>query len=106
MATAPPPARQRFNPRGRAAALPSSYTTSGDTTIGHGDRPYPCRYVITTTTVTGWPQYIVDVRNWKTGVDASRDYAVALPAGAQKVESEDLPEFDDLGGMCQVEEGQ
>ncbi len=32
MTTAPPPARQRFNPRGRAAALPSSYTTTGDTT--------------------------------------------------------------------------
>jgi len=33
MATAPPPARQRFNPRGRAAALPSSYTTCAH----HGD---------------------------------------------------------------------
>jgi hypothetical protein len=30
MATAPPPARQRFNPRGRAAALPSSYITTWD----------------------------------------------------------------------------
>jgi hypothetical protein len=32
MTTAPPPARQRFNPRRRAEALPSSYTTNGDTT--------------------------------------------------------------------------
>ena len=32
MTPAPPPARQRFNPRGRAAALPSSYTTTRDTT--------------------------------------------------------------------------
>ena len=32
MTTAPPPARQRLNPRGRAAALPSSYTITGDTT--------------------------------------------------------------------------
>ncbi len=32
MTTAPPPARQRFNPRRRAAALPSSYTTTRDTT--------------------------------------------------------------------------
>jgi hypothetical protein len=32
MATAPPPARQRFNPREQAAALPWSYTTSGDAT--------------------------------------------------------------------------
>ncbi len=32
MTTAPPPARQRLNPRGRAAALPPSYTITGDTT--------------------------------------------------------------------------
>ena len=32
MTTAPPPARQRFIPRGRATALPPSYTTTGDTT--------------------------------------------------------------------------
>jgi hypothetical protein len=39
MATAPPPARQRFNPRGRAEALPSSYTTNRDTTrVGHPGR--------------------------------------------------------------------
>ncbi|PJN92747.1 hypothetical protein CNY89_27015, partial [Amaricoccus sp. HAR-UPW-R2A-40] len=34
MTTAPPTARQRFNPRERAAALPSSYTTTWDTTGG------------------------------------------------------------------------
>jgi hypothetical protein len=33
MATAPPPARQRFNPRGRVTALPSRYTTTRDTTF-------------------------------------------------------------------------
>jgi hypothetical protein len=32
LATAPPPARPRFNPRGRPAALPPSYTTTWDTT--------------------------------------------------------------------------
>ena len=40
MATAPPPARQRFNPRGRAAALPTSYTTTGDTTPDDRARPF------------------------------------------------------------------
>ena len=39
MATAPPPARQRFNPRERAAALPSSYTTTRDTTQASPKRP-------------------------------------------------------------------
>jgi hypothetical protein len=32
MATAPPPARQRLDPRGWAAALPASYTIAWDTT--------------------------------------------------------------------------
>jgi hypothetical protein len=31
--TASPPACQRFNPRRRATALPSSYTTTRDTTV-------------------------------------------------------------------------
>jgi len=30
--------------------------------IAQGAQPYPCRYVITTKKVTGWPQYTLDVR--------------------------------------------
>ena len=33
MTPAPPPARQRFNPRRQPATLPKSYTTRGDTTL-------------------------------------------------------------------------
>jgi len=36
MATAPPPARQRSNPRRRATALPSSYTSRDTTRAGQG----------------------------------------------------------------------
>ncbi len=35
--------------------------------IAQGDAPYPCRYVITTRDVTGWPQYTLDLRDWRAG---------------------------------------
>ncbi len=55
--------------------------------IAQGERPYPCRYTITTTSVTGWPEYSVDVRNWQTGAEAAEATAFELPAGASKVEA-------------------
>lgn len=33
--------------------------------IATGDKPFPCRYVITTHTMTQGPQYTVDIRNWR-----------------------------------------
>ena len=41
--------------------------------IAQGDRPYPCRYVITSTKVKGSPQYTVEVRDWKTGDEVASD---------------------------------
>src|SRR6267143_1157605 len=38
--------------------------------VAQGARPYPCRYVITTTKTLRAPQYTVDVRTWRTGADA------------------------------------
>ena len=70
--------------------------------IAQGERPYPCRYAITTTSVTGWPQYTVDVRNWKTGADANHDLAFTPPAGATEVAPKDLPDFDDLAGIYAI----
>ena len=35
--------------------------------IAQGARPYPCRYVITSKKVTGWPQYTIDIWGWKAG---------------------------------------
>jgi len=65
--------------------------------IAQGDRPYPCRYVVTTKTVEGWPQYTVDVRSWKTGAEvATADFAFKAPAGARKQEAGELPDIDEL----------
>jgi hypothetical protein len=68
--------------------------------IAQGDRPYPCRYVVTSTKVTGAPQYSIDVRAWKTGAEvASDDFRFTVPPGATKLKPGDLPDSDELPGM-------
>ena len=65
--------------------------------IAQGDRPYPCRYVITTKKVKGWPQYTVDVRDWKTGTEvAADDFAFKVPPGARKLKPGESPDVDEL----------
>jgi hypothetical protein len=65
--------------------------------IAQGDRPYPCRYVITSTDVPGDPQYTIDVRTWKTGDEvASARFGADIPAGAKKLNPGDLINFDDI----------
>ncbi len=71
--------------------------------IAQGDAPYPCRYVITTRNVTGWPQYTVDLHDWRAGAAAAHGFALAIPAGAQMVEPGDLPDFDDIAGIYSQE---
>jgi hypothetical protein len=67
--------------------------------IAQGDAPYPCRYVITTRDVTGWPQYTIDLRNWQVGAEAAHGFTLAIPAGAEKVDPKDLADFDDVAGI-------
>ena len=65
--------------------------------IAQGDRPYPCRYVITSPQVVGAPQYVIDIRTWKTGSDVAADsFGLQLPKDAKKVAAEDVPDFDEL----------
>jgi len=65
--------------------------------IAQGDSPYPCRYVVTTKTVEGWPQYTVDLRDWKTGSEvAADDFAFKPPPGAQKLKPGEFPDADEL----------
>ena len=71
--------------------------------IAHGDRPYPCRYVITSKKVAGWPEYSIDVRAWKAGAEvASDDFSVAIPAGAKKMNPKDIPNSDELPSIFAV----
>src|SRR4051812_21254714 len=41
--------------------------------IAQGERPYPCRYVITSKAVDQGPQYSVQIRDWKTGSEVAAD---------------------------------
>jgi hypothetical protein len=43
--------------------------------IAQGDKPYPCRFSITSRMVPGSPQYSIQLRDWKTSSDAARHLA-------------------------------
>jgi len=59
--------------------------------IAQGDRPYPCRYVITSKDIPLSPQYSVQIRDWKTGsAVASDDFGFKNPTKAKKVDVKDL----------------
>jgi hypothetical protein len=65
--------------------------------IAEGSRPYPCRYVITSTQIAGSPQYTIDIKTWKTGAEVPTDrFSPTVPAGAKKLNPGDLRDFDDL----------
>jgi hypothetical protein len=65
--------------------------------IAHGDRPYPCRYVITSKLLNSAPQYSVQTSNWKTGEEVAKTtFNFTNPTGAEQVELEDLKGAGDL----------
>jgi len=65
--------------------------------IAQGARPYPCRYVITSSKTAGSPEYTIDISGWKSGADVAFDaFKAQIPAGAKKVSPGDLPDFDEL----------
>ncbi|WP_373506301.1 DUF2092 domain-containing protein [Aestuariivirga sp.] len=62
--------------------------------IAQGDKPYPCRYVISTKTVDLSPQYTIQVGDWKTGSDATASFEFKNETGATKIEFSKLGEAD------------
>ncbi len=59
--------------------------------IAHGDRPYPCRYVITSKDIPLSPQYSIQIRDWKAGNDvAADDFGFKNSTDAEKVDLNDL----------------
>jgi hypothetical protein len=75
--------------------------------IAQGEKPYPCRYVITSKEVAGSPQYSVQIKDWKTGDDvASEDFAFKNSSNATEVPLEDLSAADDLPEHFKIGEKQ
>jgi hypothetical protein len=65
--------------------------------IAQGSRPYPCRYVITSTRVAQAPQYSITVRDWKTGNEVgSEKFSFKNTTNAKKMDLTALPDIDEL----------
>jgi hypothetical protein len=66
--------------------------------IEAGAKPVPRKYVITSKTVAGAPQYTLRIRDWKTDANADADFTFKAPADATKValDSTAMIEFDEI----------
>jgi hypothetical protein len=74
--------------------------------IARGQRPYPCRYTITTKKIRAAPQYTFDVRSWKTGTEfASDTFTAEIPSGARKLTPVELVDFNEMPSMFTPPEG-
>jgi hypothetical protein len=75
--------------------------------IAQGAHPYPCRFAITSKTMTGEPQYSIQVRDWKTGDEvAATDFSFKNSTDAEKVDLENLKGTGDLPGNFVTGEAQ
>jgi hypothetical protein len=71
--------------------------------IAQGQSPFPCRYVVTSTKVTGFPQYTIDIRSWKAGTNAAAgDFSFKAPDGAKERKLTELPDIDELPEIFSV----
>ena len=74
--------------------------------IAQGERPYPCRFVVTSRLESTGPQYTIQFRDWKFGNDVvADDFAFKNASNAKQVELKDvqdkigdLPENFKIGG--------
>jgi len=72
--------------------------------IAQGSRPYPCRYVITSKKVPGWPQYTLDITAWKSGADVASDsFKSDVPAGAKRLTPDEIPDLNEIPGIFKAE---
>ena len=68
--------------------------------IAQGARPYPCRYVITSKKVTGWPQYAIDIWAWKTGAEVASDgFKLEIPTSAKQLTPGEVAELNKIPAL-------
>ncbi len=61
--------------------------------IAQGDRPYPCRFVITSKLESGDPQYTIQFADWKFGNDvAADDFSFKNASNAKQIALKDFQE--------------
>jgi hypothetical protein len=65
--------------------------------IAQGGRPFPCRYVITSKQVAGFPAYTISFADWQSGTAAAEGtFAFKAPAGARQITPEELKALKDM----------
>jgi hypothetical protein len=62
-----------------------------------GANPIPRKYVVTSKTVTGQPQYSIQINDWQTNAPVTESsFAFIPPPGAAKVAAADLKQMDEV----------
>lgn len=65
--------------------------------IARGEKPYPCRFAITSKLLENSPTYVIQTTSWKTGAEAAKDdFAFSNTSNAAKVELDGLQGVGDL----------
>jgi hypothetical protein len=72
--------------------------------VAQGDVPHPCRFVITSREIEGWPQYTLEFSAWGSG-GIEPAFTFAAPTGMEKVDVKDVPDLSEVGGIFMNEEG-
>lgn len=71
-------------------------STDWEIWIAQGDRPYPCRFTITSKMMAQAPSYTIDVIDWKTGVEVSGDDFQLKTGDAKEVAIGDMSGLDEV----------
>ncbi len=65
--------------------------------IAQGSRPYPCKYVITSKLVAGYPAYTIQFADWQSGGAAVEGaFLFKAPTGARQISLEELKSMKDM----------
>ena len=74
-----------------------NFDTDWQLWVEAGANPIPRKFVITSKTIAGAPQYTFRVKSWKTGFEPPAGaFAFSPPAGAQKLDPNALIHLDEL----------
>jgi hypothetical protein len=74
-----------------------NFDTDWQLWVEAGERPIPRKMVITSKTLNSAPQYTLQVKRWKTGVQPASDaFTFTPPADARKIEPDAIDELDEL----------
>jgi hypothetical protein len=64
--------------------------------ITQGDKPYPCRFTITSKIMAQAPSYTIEVRDWKTGDEVASDDFQLKTGDAKEVQISEISGLDEV----------